>query len=171
MKLITFLLTSLRGRLKIVHMTFFLRFLAVLMAIGLIGCAAFRPSIQDRFPGGYSRLIHAAPECGKPDAETREGCMTAAEIYEQSDPRKATLIFIRHWDKTVWSLERSGPQSPQVTRRIVIPALAFQYDAFPGEYSASMRAELKGVLLDSLISFDSFQKAHDKAASSSQNLR
>ena len=145
-------------------MEFFYRFLMVSMAIALTSCTVFRPDIPDRFPGGYSRLIHAVPECSKPDSATYLACMTAAEIYEQSDPQKATWIFIQHWQKTVWE-GKSISEGIEDTKHIVIPALAFIYDIFPGEYSTSMHSELDRVLLDSLTSFDSFSYAHTRAAS------
>ncbi|MBI5197130.1 MAG: hypothetical protein HZA19_00820 [Nitrospirae bacterium] len=141
--------------------------LAVIVVCG--GCAVSLPSIPDRFPGGYSRLVHAAPECAKPDSDHHAGCMTAAEIYEQNDPRKATEIFIRFWDESVFGSaeEWMGSKSKgiQVIQRIVMPALTFIYDLSPGEYSAAMRPELKPILLDSLTSLESFRQTHMTAAS------
>jgi hypothetical protein len=142
-------------------------FTLLLAAMIASGCATAPQSLSESYPKGYPLLLQESPECGHAGEAIQKACAVAAEIYQQTDPRTATSMFIEYWGKTVWNpedLSRLMFESVQTMKNIVVPALVHIYHESPGEYSTVMTRELNGAILDSLTSYEHFMETHSNLA-------
>lgn len=160
--------------------------LAGILALGLlvmqsIGCGVLDKQVRAEYPIGFEKLGKIAPKCDSDPATS--GCSTGAMILEAPNPEKATVLFLKDWDRTVFGTYAEKAKNANMRLDIVgsivygnaqrdlirglndyaVPALKQVYRTNLSDYSKKMDKMLDLVELDSKSSFDTFRDAHSKA--------
>jgi hypothetical protein len=165
--------------------------LVAVLGLNTLGCVGMMPSLRDRHPVGYDKLVAVAPECSDASLKTWGACDAAAELLEAANGRSATMAFLVHWEQTAFGdTERSRRAAVQnqdalgsivqgsvvadalaAMARIDLPVLRKVYAGFGDAYSMTMLANAELITPQGLASsavLDSFRAAHVAAMTSSQ---
>lgn len=150
--------------------------MAVVSLVVGSGCA---PSLRDRHPDAFERLVAVAPECEDPAIERWEACDTAAQILEVQ-PQRATTVFMAHWERSAFGDIEASRQTARATgdlvgmvvatsdkndaiaaiQEITAPALFAAYRRSKSPYARSMLPHVNLIVATSPSSLGSFRLAH-----------
>ena len=144
-----------------------LRLLSLFIAGAMFsGCAVLAtpvqgPSIQSRYPVGHPRLIAEVPECLELNRANLSACFVGARMMQTSTAYLSTVLFLNHWEQTVFG-PALNPGQDEAVRRILVPVLKRIYRFSHNDYTRKMQPRLDELQISSRHSFDSFKNQHLK---------
>ena len=153
----------------------------LLPIIFLAACASMLPNIEDQHPTGYSILVRIAPECTNIDIDNHGACLASAKILESKSPQDATLLFLAHWEESIFSsMERTQSAGEdwidartlsgaavrnyeaKAMNKIAIPVLKATYENANNKYARTMIQQADMIQPLSRSSFDTFREVHTR---------